>query len=66
MQRLLVGLGALWLVLGLAWPLNHKLGLGRLPGDILFQREGFRFYLPLTSMLLPSARLSLLLRLLRK
>ena len=35
--------------------------LGRLPGDILIQREQFSFYLPLTSCLLASLLLSLLL-----
>lgn len=66
MQRLLIGLGALLLVLGLAWPLVQRLGLGRLPGDILIQREGFRFYFPITTMLLVSGLLTLLLWLLRK
>ena len=35
--------------------------LGRLPGDILIQRERFSFYFPLTSCLLASLLLSLLL-----
>ena len=33
--------------------------LGRLPGDIVIQREGFSFYFPLTSCLLASALISL-------
>jgi hypothetical protein len=39
--------------------------LGRLPGDIRIQRDGFVFYFPLTSMLIVSAILSLILTLLR-
>jgi len=35
--------------------------LGRLPGDIRIQRDGFVFYFPLTSMLIVSALLSLIL-----
>jgi len=35
--------------------------LGRLPGDILIQRERFSFYFPLTSCLLASVLLTLLL-----
>ncbi len=46
--------------------LAAKLPLGRLPGDILLERENFRFYLPLTSMLLVSALLSLILWLFKK
>ena len=35
--------------------------VGRLPGDILIQRERFSFYFPLASCLLASLLLSLLL-----
>ena len=35
--------------------------LGRLPGDILIQRERFSFYFPLTSCLVASLLLSLAL-----
>lgn len=40
--------------------------LGRLPGDIRVEREGFRFYFPLTTSLLVSAAVSLVLMLLRR
>lgn len=33
---------------------------GRLPGDVRLEREGFRLYVPITSMLLVSLLLSLL------
>ena len=39
---------------------------GRLPGDIRLERDGFRFYCPVTSMILVSIVLSLLVRLLSK
>jgi len=39
MSRFLILLGLVIVVLGLAWPLLSKLGLGRLPGDIVIERE---------------------------
>jgi len=47
--------------LGLLWPLAQKLGLGRLPGDIVIERENFRLYLPLGTSILISVVLSLVL-----
>ena len=46
---------------GLLWPLLQKVGLGRLPGDILIERENFRLYLPLGTSLLISLVLSVVL-----
>ena len=61
MQQLLITLGVILLVLGVAWPLLSKLPLGRLPGDIIIERENFTFYFPLTTGILISIILSLLL-----
>jgi hypothetical protein len=66
MQRFLILLGLAALLLGLLWPWLGKLPLGRLPGDIVIERESFRLYLPLTSMLLISLLVSLVLWLLRR
>ncbi len=66
MQRILIGLGVVLLVIGLAWPWLSRLGLGRLPGDIYIERDGFRFYFPLGTSLLVSALLTLLFWLFRK
>ena len=66
MQRILIGLGVVLLVIGLAWPWLSRLGLGRLPGDIYIERDGFRFYFPLGTSLLISALLTLLFWLFRK
>ncbi|WP_255574840.1 DUF2905 domain-containing protein [Caldovatus aquaticus] len=65
-SRFLIGLGLAIVLIGLLWPLLAKLGLGRLPGDILIRRDGFTFYFPLTTGLLLSALLSLILWLLRR
>lgn len=66
MQRLLITIGILILVVGLLWPWVGKLPLGRLPGDILIEREGLRLYLPITTMLLISALITLVLWFLRR
>ena len=66
MSRLLIALGVILVVAGLAWPFLAKLGFGRLPGDFRIEREGFTFYFPLTSGLIVSALVSLILWLLRK
>jgi hypothetical protein len=65
-SRFLVVLGIVLVIAGLAWPLLTKLGLGRLPGDIHIEREGFSFYFPITTGLLISAAISLILWLLRR
>ena len=66
MQRWLIILGIVLLVLGLLWPLLIKFGLGRLPGDIVVEREGFRFYFPLMTSVIVSLVLSLLFWLFRR
>lgn len=60
-SRLLIIFGLVLVALGLLWPFIGKLGLGRLPGDIVIERENFRLYLPFGTSLLISAVLSLIL-----
>jgi hypothetical protein len=60
-SRFLIGLGIVLLLIGLAWPLLSKLGLGRLPGDIVIEREGFAFHFPLMTGIVISIVLSLVL-----
>lgn len=66
MTRILVTLGIVLIIVGLAWPWLARIGLGRLPGDIVIERENFRFYFPITSMVLASLVLSLIFWLFRK
>lgn len=66
MQRFLIVLGLVLLAVGVLWPWLSRLGLGRLPGDIRIERDGFVFYLPLTTGLIVSILLSLILWLLRQ
>lgn len=66
MARSLIILGIVLIVLGLAWPWLARLGLGRLPGDILIERENYRIYIPVTTAILVSLVLSVLFFLFRK
>ncbi len=66
MQKTLVIVGLLIVLVGLGWPWLSKLPLGRLPGDFVLDRENFRLYFPLTTMILVSVLLSLILWLFRK
>ena len=61
MPKLLIIAGIALILLGLAWLLGERLGLGRLPGDIMIERENFRFYIPITTSLLISIVLSIAL-----
>ncbi len=54
MQKFLIIAGLSLLVVGLVWPWLGKLPLGRLPGDIVVERVGFRFYFPVTTTILLS------------
>ena len=45
--RFLILLGLVLIAVGLLWPWLQRVGLGRLPGDIIIERENFRLYLPL-------------------
>jgi Protein of unknown function (DUF2905) len=66
MSRTLIIIGALLLLVGLAWPWLTKLGLGRLPGDIVVEKGDVRFYFPITTSIVVSLVLTLVFWLLRK
>jgi hypothetical protein len=59
MSRTLIAIGLALVLVGLAWPWLSRLPLGRLPGDIHIQRDGFSLFLPLGSCALVSVLLSL-------
>jgi Protein of unknown function (DUF2905) len=59
MARFLIVLGLTILVIGLLWPYLGKLGLGRLPGDIVIERENWTLYVPVATCLLLSLLFSL-------
>ncbi len=66
MNRLLIAIGLIFLVLGIAWPWLSQLPLGKLPGDIHIKRDGVDFYFPLATSLVVSILLSLLFWLWRR
>jgi hypothetical protein len=61
MGKVLILIGLALIVAGLIWLAGERLGLGRLPGDIVVEREGFRLYIPLMTSLIVSVVLSLAL-----
>ncbi len=66
--KFLIGAGVLLLIGGSIWYVaGDKLGwIGHLPGDIRIERENFRFYFPVTTMILLSVLLSILWYLVRR
>ena len=66
MQRLLIGIGLALVLAGIAWPLLSRIGLGRLPGDIVIQRGRTSFYFPLVTYIVISIVLSALMWLLNR
>ena len=66
MQRIIIIAGVFLILIGLLWPWLSKLGLFRLPGDIVLEKGGFRFSFPVTTAILLSVVISLLIWLLRR
>jgi hypothetical protein len=58
-------LGLAFIVIGgILWLFGDKLNwLGKLPGDIRIEKEGFSLYIPITSMILLSLLLSAVVKL---
>jgi DUF2905 family protein len=66
MAKWLITIGIVLVVLGLAWPLLARLGLGSLPGDIRIERKGFTFHFPLTTSILVSLAITVVLWIFRR
>ncbi len=65
MARFLILAGIVLIVIGLLWGPLSRLGLGRLPGDIVIERENVRVFIPITSAILVSVVVSVLFTLIR-
>jgi len=65
MQKVLIGIGAAIILIGLLWPWLGKLPLGRLPGDIIVNRPNLKVYIPITSMIVLSVIISLVFWIIR-
>lgn len=59
--KLLLAAGAVLIVLGGIVLLAGRMGIGRLPGDLLWQGENWTVYVPLGWMVLLSVVLTILL-----
>ena len=64
----MIALGFLIIIAGVIIYFFHdKLNwIGKLPGDIRVEKENFKFYFPITTMLLLSLAVTLILNLIRK
>ena len=60
--------GAAIVVIGaLVYFFHDKLNwIGRLPGDIRVEKENFRFYFPITTMIIFSVLLTIIIRVVKK
>ncbi|MCS7087819.1 MAG: DUF2905 domain-containing protein [Thermoflexales bacterium] len=70
LARLLIFAGVALVIAGVAVQVLTRISLpfslGRLPGDIVIERENFTLYIPLGTMILVSLGLTLLLNLLAR
>jgi ribose/xylose/arabinose/galactoside ABC-type transport system permease subunit len=65
-QRFLIGLGLMILLTGVMWPILSRIGLGRLPGDIVIHRSNVTFYFPLVTCIIVSIVVSVVFWLLSR
>jgi hypothetical protein len=62
MQKILIIIGIVVILVGLFWPILGKIPFGRLPGDIIISRPGFRFYFPITTSVIISIIIAVILK----
>ena len=63
MQKFLIIIGIILLIIGLLYPYIKKLGLGQLPGDILFKTGNSTFFFPVMTCLIISIILTIIFNL---
>jgi hypothetical protein len=61
--KVILILGVVLVVVGFALTLGGKLGLGRLPGDVSFQKGNVSFHFPIVTSILLSILLTIILNL---
>lgn len=65
--RLLIGLGIVIVIVGVVFLLAGRIPwLGRLPGDILIERENFKVFIPIGTMLLVSLILTIIVNIIAR
>lgn len=66
MAKLLIIGGVILIIFGLLWQVGGRfLHLGRLPGDIVVEKENVRFYFPVVTCIVLSVVLSLIMYVIR-
>ena len=63
MQKILIIVGIIILVVGLLYPYIKKLGLGQLPGDIVYKSENSTFFFPIVTCIIISVVLTIIFNL---
>ena len=63
MQKILIVIGIILLIVGLLYPYIKKLGIGQLPGDILFKTGNSTFFFPVMTCLIISIILTIIFNL---
>ena len=63
MQKILIILGIVILVIGLLYPYIKKLGLGQLPGDVIFKSGNSTFIFPIVTCIIISVVLTIIFNL---
>ena len=63
MQKILIIIGIILLIIGLLYPYIKKLGIGQLPGDILFKTGNSTFFFPVMTCLIISIILTIIFNL---
>ena len=66
MSRTLIIIGVVIVIIGVLWPWIQKMNLGRLPGDILVEKDNFKFYFPIVISIVISIVLTIIFWLFRK
>ena len=64
--NLLIGLGAILIVLGVAYKMGMLNWFGNLPGDIRFESGNTKIYFPIVTMIVISVVLSIIFSLIKR
>ena len=54
MQKILIIIGIILLTIGILYPYIKKIGLGQLPGDIIFKSGNSTFFFPIVTCIVIS------------
>lgn len=65
LSKILIYLGIILIILGLILNYN-KFNIGKLPGDIVIERDNFKLYLPITTSIIVSLLITIIIWLIGK